>query len=53
MKFYFFFTLLENSLENLYKIQPLAFISTQTEKVHHYYNKIGYRRLSNSSSSKS
>ena len=29
MKFNFFFTLLENSLENLYEIQQLAFISTQ------------------------
>ena len=30
MKFDFSFTLLENSLENLYKIQKLAIISTQT-----------------------
>ena len=30
MKFDFFFTILENPLKNLYKIQLLAFISTRT-----------------------
>ena len=30
MKFNFFFARLENSLENSYKIQQLAFISTET-----------------------
>ena len=30
MKFDFFFTLFENTQKNLYKIQQLAFISTQT-----------------------
>ena len=53
MKFDFFLTLLESSLKNLYKIQQLAFISTQTWKVPYHGNKMSYHRLSNLSSSKS
>ena len=53
MKFDFFFTLLENSLKNLNKIQQLALISTPISKVKYHGNKMGYHRLSNSSSLKS
>ena len=53
MKFDFFFTLLENPLKNLYKIQQLAFFSTQTQKAHYHGNKMVYNKLSNLSSSKS
>ena len=49
----FFFTLLENSLKNLYKIQQLASISTQTQNVLYHGNKEGYHRFSNSPFSKS
>ena len=53
MKFHFFFTLLENSLKNLNKIQQLALISSQIQQIKYHGNEMGYHRLSNSSSSKS